>query len=126
MSRELQPLAARDGTVGAIAKAALEGVEQLKDSTLALLANLASRPDLALAVSVPYLKLCGYVVSGWLMAKAAVIAAAGLDGSDHDFYAAKLQTARFYAEQMLPNALSLARLVQRGAASVVESDSELI
>ena len=126
MSRELQPLAARDGTVGAIAKAALESVEQLKDSTLALLANLASRPDLALAVSVPYLKLCGYVVSGWLMAKAAVIAAAGLDGSDHDFYAAKLQTARFYAEQMLPNALSLARLVQRGAASVVESDSELI
>ena len=41
-------------------------------------------------------------------------------------YRAKLQSARFYAEHLLPESLSLARTVKSGGASVVESDSELI
>jgi 3-(methylthio)propanoyl-CoA dehydrogenase len=90
-----------------------------------LLRNLASRPELALAVSVPYLKLAGFAVAGWLMAKSATVAAAAQKG-DAEFYGAKLRTALFFAEQMLPNSLALARVVQRGAASVVETDPQLI
>ena len=37
-------------------------------------ATLATRPDAGMAVSVPYLKLCGYVVGGWLLAKSAALA----------------------------------------------------
>jgi len=37
-----------------------------------------------------------------------------------------LRTALFYAQQMLPDTLALARVVQRGAASVVETDPQLI
>ncbi len=79
-----------------------------------------------MAVSVPYLKLCGFVVAGWLMAKSAAIAAKNANGADADFYAGKLRTALFYAEQMLPNALMLSRVVQRGALSVVETDAMLV
>jgi butyryl-CoA dehydrogenase len=60
------------------------------------------------------------------MAKASVIAAANLKASEHAFYESKLHTVRFYAEQVLPRALALARIVQSGAASVVETDAALI
>ena len=123
---ELQPLSADNTATAATRIAALEGVGLLREATQTVLSNLATRPELALAVSVPYLKLCGFVVGGWLMAKASAIAAAHLEGVDAEFYSAKVRTALFYAEQMLPNALSLARVVQRGGPSVVETDSALI
>ena len=77
------------------------------DATQSLLQALASSPDRALAVAVPYLMLSGFVLGGWLMAKSAAIAAAKLAGSERDFYTAKLHSARFYAEQVLPAALAL-------------------
>jgi butyryl-CoA dehydrogenase len=79
-----------------------------------------------MAVSVPYLKLCGYVTGGWLLAKSAAIAAAKPDGPDREFYAAKIHTARFYAAQVLPGAVALARVVEGGGMSVVETDAALI
>jgi 3-(methylsulfanyl)propanoyl-CoA dehydrogenase len=101
-------------------------VELLSDATRSLLKALASGPERALAVAVPYLKLCGFVAGGWLMARSASLAAAKLSGSDRDFYAAKLHSARFYAEQVLPTALAHARIVTSGATSVTESDAALI
>ncbi len=126
MSSELQQLARQDPTTSAIRDAALEAVGLLQAATVSLLKDLATRPELAMAVSVPYLKLCGFVVAGWLMAKSAAIAAKNANGADADFYAGKLRTALFYAEQMLPNALMLSRVVQRGALSVVETDATLV
>jgi alkylation response protein AidB-like acyl-CoA dehydrogenase len=126
MASELQSLAAADDMTAAARKAALEAVGLLNESTTSLVKALASHPDAAMAVSVPYLMLCGYVIGGWLMAKASVIAAANLKGSDRAFYESKLHTVRFYAEQVLPRALALARIVQSGAASVVDTDAALI
>jgi 3-(methylthio)propanoyl-CoA dehydrogenase len=126
MSRELQALDATDAASSSTRKAALEGVGLLKDATATLLQAWASRPDEAFAVAVPYLMLCGYVIGGWLMAKASVIAAANRNGTDKTFYESKVHTARFYADQVLPNALGLARVVQSGAESVVETDSALV
>jgi butyryl-CoA dehydrogenase len=60
------------------------------------------------------------------MARAASIAATKLSGTDKDFYAAKLMSARFYAEQVLPVALAHARVVTAGAGSVSEADAALI
>ena len=84
---------------------------------------LASTPERALAVAVPYLKLSGFVIGGWLMTRGAGIAAAKLSGADKDFYAAKLTSARFFAEQVLPAALGHARIVTSGASSVTEAPS---
>jgi butyryl-CoA dehydrogenase len=60
------------------------------------------------------------------MARAAGIAATKLSGAEKDFYAAKLISARFYAEQVLPAALAHARIVTSGAGSVTEADASLI
>ena len=126
MERELNAVTGSDPAVEAVRKATLEGVSFLGRATRALLEALATQPERAMAVSVPYLKLCGYVVGGWLLAKSAAIAAGHTSGAERDFYAAKVRTAAFYAAQVLPNAAALARVVESGGASVIGTDAALI
>jgi acyl-CoA dehydrogenase len=126
MERELGAVAGSDLMVEAVRRAALDGVAALGRATRSLLEALSSRPERALAVSVPYLKLCGYVIGGWLVAKSAVIAAARAQGAERDFYTAKLHTAAFYAAHVLPTAAALARVVESGAASVIGTDATLL
>ncbi|HXZ59197.1 MAG TPA: acyl-CoA dehydrogenase [Steroidobacteraceae bacterium] len=126
MQTELEGLAATEERVDGICRAALEAVGLLRRATEALGRALATRPELAQAVSVPYLKLCGYVTGGWLLARSAVLAAARVDGAEREFYNAKIHTAAFYAAQVLPTAAALARVVESGGASVAETDAALI
>ena len=126
MERELQGLPTTDAAVGSVRQAALEAVAQLASATQALLRSLATHPDAGMAVSVPYLKLCGYVIGGWLLGKSAAIAASKLSGSEREFYSAKLRTAVFYAAQVLPVAAALARVVQAGGTSVTATDAALL
>ncbi|MEO6081310.1 MAG: acyl-CoA dehydrogenase [Steroidobacteraceae bacterium] len=119
-SRALSPAAK------AARNAATEALTTLRDATANVLRIHAEAPQQALAVSVPYLSLCGLVLAGALMARAAAVAEAALATAPDDaFYLAKLQTCRFYAEQVLPEALGLARVIEGGAVSVVETVSEL-
>jgi hypothetical protein len=104
--------------------AAIESIATLREATEALLRMHAANPALALAVAVPYLKLCGVVIAGCLMARAAAIADAAGDGDA--FYQSKLVTCRFYAAQVLPEALGLARVVKGGADSVSEAVADLL
>jgi alkylation response protein AidB-like acyl-CoA dehydrogenase len=126
VERELRGLNSGDAAVEQARTATLEAVAALKSASQALLATLASRPDAGMAVSVPYLKLCGYVLGGWLLAKSAALAAARVDSPDREFYAAKIRTACFYAAQVLPTAHALARVVQGGGSAVVETDAALV
>ncbi|HEY1492453.1 MAG TPA: acyl-CoA dehydrogenase, partial [Steroidobacteraceae bacterium] len=126
MERELQGLDGSNAAVESARAAALAAVAQLRSATQALLQVLATRPDVGMGVAVPYLKLCGYVIGGWLLVKSAAIAAAKLDGADRGFYAAKIRSAAFYAAQVLPTAGALAQVVAAGGASVVETDAALI
>ncbi|HYB33076.1 MAG TPA: acyl-CoA dehydrogenase [Steroidobacteraceae bacterium] len=126
IERELGALTVGDPVVERARQAALEAAGLLRGATRALLQALATRPDTAMAVSVPYLKLCGYVAGGWLLAKSAAIAADRARGAEREFYAAKIRTAAFYAAQVLPTAAALARVVEAGAVSVVETDAALV
>jgi acyl-CoA dehydrogenase len=126
MQRELLHIDGQNPAVQSARTAAVVAVAQLRTATQALLQVLASRPDVGMAVAVPYLRLCGYVIGGWLMVKAAVIAAAKLDSTDRDFYAAKLRTAAFYAAQVLPSASALSQVVASGGPSVIDTDAALI
>jgi len=126
MERDLKGITTSEPAVDAARRAALDAVALLRGATQSLLHALASRPDTAMAVSVPYLKLCGYVIGGWLLARSAAIAAGQRGGTEREFYAAKVHTAAFYAAQVLPIAGALARVVQAGGASVVETDVALI
>jgi len=126
MESELRIPAAPDGEVENVRRAALDAVGLLRSATRALLQTLATRPEAGMAVSVPYLKLCGCVTGGWLLARSAAIAAARTGGAERDFYAAKVRTAAFYAAQLLPAAQALARVVEGGGASVAATDVALI
>jgi hypothetical protein len=126
LQRELAALKTADAAVDTARQTTLEAVAQLASATQSLLKSLASHPDAAMAVSVPYLKLCGYVIAGWLMVRSAAIAAPKREGSEREFYSAKVRTAVFYAAQVLPQAAALARVVQSGGASVIETDAALL
>jgi butyryl-CoA dehydrogenase len=62
----------------------------------------------ALAGSVPFLRLAGTALGGWLLARSALVAQGRLASRDGDlaFLEAKIVTARFYAEVILPPALA--------------------
>jgi 3-(methylthio)propanoyl-CoA dehydrogenase len=124
--RELQELNPRGDAPGETRDAALQAVGLLESATRSLVNNIAAAPERALAVSVPYLKLCGLVLGGWLLAKSATIAAAGGGAAGKDFYQSKIRTARFYAKQLLPQTIGLAKVVEEGAASVLEAEPERV
>jgi hypothetical protein len=70
----------------------------------------------ALAGATPYLRQFGIVLGGWLMAKSALAALAGPVDTAPEFLEDKINTARFYGEQLLPAANGLVAAVKGGAA----------
>jgi len=76
-------------------------------------------PNAAFAGSVPYLMLAGNLVAGWQLARALMVAEDKLAaGEDQAFMQAKIATARFYAEHILPRALAQRDAIVDGADSV--------
>jgi 3-(methylthio)propanoyl-CoA dehydrogenase len=82
-------------------------------------AQSKSNPNAVFAGSVTYLMLAGNVVAGWQMARALLVAQQRLaEGTDTAFMAAKIATARFYAEHLLSKAPGLRDAIVEGADSV--------
>lgn len=90
------------------------------DATEWLAANAKTGLSGVLTAAVPYLHLAVTVTGGWFMAKAALAAAGYLEKGEGDqaFYRAKIATARFYADQLLPQAYSYAETVKAGDAAL--------
>jgi hypothetical protein len=110
---------AGDNVTASIAVNLKNGINSLSTAADWLLANYGPNPQAAAAGAVPFLKLTGIVVGGWLMAKSAAIAAKRLaEGSTDDFYKAKLATATYFADHQLPQAGGLAAAITAGSASV--------
>ena len=97
------------------------GIDALAEATEWLLATYPSNPAAAGAGAVPYLKLWGTVAGGWQMARAAAIAKQRLDedAEDFDFYRAKIGTARFFAEHILPHAAAYKAAIVTGSHSTL-------
>ena len=76
------------------------------------------------AASVDYLMYSGYVVLAYFWAQAAVAAHQQLDAGEGDtrFLRAKLFTARFYMERLLPRTKSLAATMLSGADNLMDLD----
>ncbi len=72
--------------------------------------------QVALAGASPYLRQFGIVLGGWLMARSALAALNGPIDSEPDFLEDKVNTARFYGEQLLPAANGLVGAVKGGVA----------
>jgi len=88
--------------------------------------TFGNNPREAHASSVPYLKLWGLCAGGWQMGRAAIAAAEKLQrgGGDASFLRAKIATARFYAECLLPQADAYSQAVVGGSASVLAIPAE--
>jgi hypothetical protein len=111
-------LARRDS---AAARAVLQRLRASREDFLAAVDFIAGQgkgnPNAAYAGSVPYLMLAGNLVAGWQLARALMAAEDAL-ATDSVFMAAKIATARFYAEHILPRTASLRAAIVEGADSV--------
>ncbi|WP_295135326.1 acyl-CoA dehydrogenase [uncultured Reyranella sp.] len=82
--------------------------DALEDATKWVAQSVKAELVNALAGSVPFLRLAGTALGGWLLARSALVAQTRLGQRDGDpaFLEAKLVTARFYTEVILPPALA--------------------
>ncbi len=102
------------------------GLKMWTDATEWLAANVKTGLSGVLTAAVPYLHLAVTVSGGWMMGKAALAAAGYLAKGEGDqaFYRAKLASARFYADQILPQAIAYAETVKAGDAGIVGLSGE--
>jgi hypothetical protein len=100
---------------------------QLGAATMWLMQNAIKNPDNAGAGAVHYMHILGIVATGLMWLRMAKAAAALLDAGEGDakFLEAKLITARFFAERIMPDAGSLRRKIEGGAESLMALDPEM-
>ena len=84
------------------------------------------KPRAAHAVAVSYLRLWGLVAGAWQLGRAALIASRHQrEGvGDARFLRAKVITAHFYADNLLPQAAALARAVVQGGDAALALPAE--
>src|SRR5208337_2404990 len=111
-------IAQLDGAELASIRATLADAVALLERAVAwVVKTSATDPRAVAAGAVPFLKLFGTVAGGWQMGRAAHIAQTRLAAGDNlhpGFYRAKLATARFYADHVLPQAHGLAHAAMHG------------
>jgi alkylation response protein AidB-like acyl-CoA dehydrogenase len=84
-------------------------------------ANTKAHPNDVFAGSVPYLMLAGNLMAGWQMGRALLVALTPeARAQDAAFMAAKVTTARFYADHILSKAPGIRDSIVEGAGSVTE------
>ncbi|MBI5112614.1 MAG: acyl-CoA dehydrogenase C-terminal domain-containing protein [Rhodovulum sp.] len=81
-----------------------------------------SNPEEAGAAASDYLRLFGLTALSYLWARMAEIALAKQDDDPDGFYAAKVATARFHAERVLPQTGALFSAVMAGGKSIMALD----
>ena len=116
---------AEDG-VGELAAALERASADLQASTMWLMQNAIANPNHAGAAAYPYMTLMGIVSLGlmWLrMAKVSADAVAN-GADDRAFHQAKLATARFWAERVMPETVALRRKIEAGADSLMALPAE--
>ena len=96
------------------------------DLTLKIGMKAMRNKDEVGAASVDYLMFSGYVVLAYFWARMAIVAQTKLDeGTDEvGFYTAKLQTATFYYERLLPRTRGHVDSMLSGAANLMAMDEE--
>ncbi|MBM3601971.1 MAG: acyl-CoA dehydrogenase [Alphaproteobacteria bacterium] len=110
----------------AIRSRLLAALDDIERATTWLVATWRDDPRRAAAGATPYLRMVGIVVGGWTMAIAALAAHRRMRRREDDaaFLEAKLVTARFYAENILPQAGALLTAIVDGGDTVLALSDE--
>ncbi len=113
---------AKDGTATEDLAVRLEkATGELQAAAMWLMKHGMADPNQAGAAAYSFMTLMGIVVLGWMWLKMALASGAAIAAGDGDrgFHEAKLVTARFFAERMLPDAGALRRKIEGGAESLM-------
>lgn len=97
---------------------------EMKAATMWFMANGMANPNNVGAGAHHYMHIMGLVAVGsmWLMMAGAAHRALVAGKGDKAFYEAKLVTARYYAERLLPDAGSLRRKIEAGSDAMMALD----
>jgi hypothetical protein len=119
LDTELQAAGAELASVRA---ALATGRQRLADATEWLLGKADSDPAAVQLAAFNYMMLSGTVVGAWQMARAALAAHKKLANGEGntDFYEAKIITARFYAEDVLPRSAGYFEAAISDSSSAME------
>ncbi|MHA3841943.1 acyl-CoA dehydrogenase C-terminal domain-containing protein [Sphingomonas aestuarii] len=99
----------------------------LQAATMWFMANGMQNPNHVGAGAHSYMHLMGIVATGlmWLRMATAAQKALASGGGDTRFLEAKLVTARFFAERILPDTAALRRKIEGGADAIMALDPEM-
>ena len=109
----------------------VDTLKAYKDEWLGVSLKIGERAmenaDEAGAAAVDYLMYSGYVTLAYFWARMAVAARQKIDAADGDasFYEAKLMTAKFYFDRLLPRTASLKKTIESGAENLMQMPEEL-
>ena len=125
---------AADATLKPLVEPVGKALGDLQQATLWFMQNAMTKPDNAGAGATDYMSLFGLVVLGYMWCRIAEAAATklGAAGADAATEAggvtgrmrAKLVTARFFTERMLPETSTHLARIRAGAASVMEMPAD--
>lgn len=83
-----------------------------------------NNPEEVGAASVDYLMYSGYVTFAYFWARAAAVSLASTSSDGSPFYLAKIKTARFYYQRILPRTRGLILSMKSGADNLLALDEE--
>jgi alkylation response protein AidB-like acyl-CoA dehydrogenase len=123
IDEELQAAGDRFSSIRALLA---DGVDALEQATGWLAMNGMQDPNQAAAGATPYLRMLGTVAGGFFLAKSALAASRLLEegSADKEFLEAKIVTARFYAEQLLPLGTALLGPITAGKETMFAIDPD--
>jgi alkylation response protein AidB-like acyl-CoA dehydrogenase len=130
LADEIGEAKAAEGGGDAVGIAVAEGLERatsdLQRATMWLMQNGMTNPNHAGAAAYPYMTLAGIVCLGlmWLRIAKACTAALADGRGDRAFHEAKLVTARFFAERVMPETSSLRRQIEAGSDTLMALPAE--
>ncbi|HEX8483250.1 MAG TPA: acyl-CoA dehydrogenase [Allosphingosinicella sp.] len=126
LAQEIAEAKAGEGEATEVAAALEKGVGDLQTATMWLMQNGMANANHAGAAAYPYMTLTGIVCLGlmWLRMARASSAALASGAGDKAFHEAKLVTARFFAQRMMPETGSLRRQIEAGSDTLMALPAE--
>jgi alkylation response protein AidB-like acyl-CoA dehydrogenase len=121
LAEEIADAKGAEGEAAELAGALERATGDLQQATMWLMQNGMANPLNAGAAAYPYMTLMGTVCLGlmWLRMARASAAALGAGAEDAAFHQAKLVTARFFAERVMPETNALRRKIEAGADTLM-------
>jgi acyl-CoA dehydrogenase len=113
-----------DAVLKALAEPLGKALGHLQQATMWFMQNAMAKPDNAGAGATDYMHLFGLVALGYMWCRIAAAAQAARAADTSGRMEAKLVTARFFMERLLPETATRLARIQAGAAAVMELPAE--